>query len=89
MVLDAGANAAIHSEILLQIDVGVSFSSLTDSFAKVARNLWASSVPSKIHVFGWRLLIGRLATRDQLVHRSFVKPAHNSTSLFASVMMSP
>ncbi|CAJ2678430.1 unnamed protein product [Trifolium pratense] len=33
------------------------------------RRLWKSDVPSKVNVFGWRLLLNRLPTRGALHHR--------------------
>ncbi|CAI8616876.1 unnamed protein product [Vicia faba] len=33
------------------------------------KSIWAASVPSKIRVFGWRCLLGRIATKVQLSKR--------------------
>jgi hypothetical protein len=44
-----------------------------DNNVLVAINkLWKIDVPSKIHVFGWRLLLDRLPTRSALNHRGIL-----------------
>lgn len=43
--------------------------SISDTvFIKSVNRLWETDVPSKIHIFGWRLLQNRLATHDSLVN---------------------
>lgn len=56
--------------------VTLNSSPLAVNFVKAARRIWASQVPSKVHVFGCRFLQGRLATRDQLVSRGIIDPVH-------------
>lgn len=38
----------------------------------VLKKLWKSKVPSKIKVFGWRLVLNRLPSRVQLFKRGFL-----------------
>ncbi|XP_058734060.1 uncharacterized protein LOC131605759 [Vicia villosa] len=40
--------------------------------------VWKMEVPFKIKAFGWRLLINRLPTKDQLVHRKIALSLDNS-----------
>jgi len=44
---------------------------------KAIVGIWKTKVPSKIQVHGWRLLLGRLATRDELCKRGILNGAHN------------
>jgi hypothetical protein len=53
------------------------------------KKLWRNDVPSKIHVFGWCLLLERLPMRSALNHRGILTNAHElplvQKSLFRSV----
>lgn len=40
-------------------------------------SLWKVTTPSKIKVFGWRLLTDRLPTRDHLVRRNIIQGEYN------------
>ncbi|GKU89268.1 hypothetical protein SLEP1_g3431 [Rubroshorea leprosula] len=44
---------------------------------KWSRVLWGKYVPSKLSIFGWRLLLNRLATKDNLCRRGVVVPGGN------------
>ncbi|GKV01549.1 hypothetical protein SLEP1_g14096 [Rubroshorea leprosula] len=44
---------------------------------KWSRVLWGSYVPSKLSVFGWRLFLNRLATKDNLCRRGVALPGGN------------
>ncbi|MCI12807.1 putative ribonuclease H protein, partial [Trifolium medium] len=35
-------------------------------------HLWQNSVPSKVAIFGWRLLLGRLPTRESLYNKGII-----------------
>ncbi|PNX64830.1 hypothetical protein L195_g054221, partial [Trifolium pratense] len=44
-----------------------------DSFtAKVLKRLWKINVPSKVSIFGWRLLLEKLPTREALFRKGVV-----------------
>lgn len=45
--------------------------SLTELMHKALLALWRNKVPSKIHIFGWRLLLKRLPIRDELIKRGY------------------
>ncbi|GAU32122.1 hypothetical protein TSUD_218730 [Trifolium subterraneum] len=40
--------------------------------AKALKSLWSSNVPSKVSVFGWRLLLKRLPTREALYNKGVI-----------------
>ncbi|GKV25759.1 hypothetical protein SLEP1_g35153 [Rubroshorea leprosula] len=44
---------------------------------KWSRVLWGNYVPSKLSVFGWRLFLNRLATKDNLCRRGVALPGGN------------
>jgi len=44
---------------------------------KAVMAVWKTKVPLKIQVRGWRLLLGRLPTRDELCKRGILNGAHN------------
>ncbi|PNX80416.1 hypothetical protein L195_g036415, partial [Trifolium pratense] len=49
-----------------------------DAFSR----LWKSDVPSKIIVFGWRLLLNRLPTRTALHRRGILSNPFESSCVF-------
>ncbi|CAJ2651419.1 unnamed protein product [Trifolium pratense] len=46
------------------------------------QRLWKSDVPSKVNVFGWRLLLNRLPTRAALHHRGILTNHHELSCVF-------
>jgi hypothetical protein len=44
-------------------------STLSPMELKILANIWVSPAPSKLVVFSWELLLGRLPTRDNLISR--------------------
>jgi hypothetical protein len=48
----------------------------------VINKLWGDDVPSKISVFGWRLLLQRLPTRAALNCSGVLLNSHNLTCIF-------
>lgn len=51
--------------------------------------LWNKLIPSKVSVFGWRLLLNRLPTKDQLLLRGSIDPSQSSCSLCAKDFSKP
>jgi hypothetical protein len=49
--------------------------------------LWRNDVPSKILVFGWRLLLDRLPTRSALNHRGILLNSLDLTCVFCSLYL--
>jgi hypothetical protein len=47
--------------------------------------LWRNDVPSKVLVFGWRLLLDRLPTRSALNHRGILLNSFDLTCVFCSL----
>ncbi|XP_058726594.1 uncharacterized protein LOC131597954 [Vicia villosa] len=39
----------------------------------VLKVMWQSNIPSKIKIFGWRTMLNRLATKDQLAKRNIIR----------------
>jgi hypothetical protein len=46
------------------------------------KKLWKNDVPSKVSVFGWRLLLERLPTREALHHRGILNNPHELLCVF-------
>jgi hypothetical protein len=46
------------------------------------KNLWKNDIPSKVLVFGWRLLLERLPTRGALHHRGILSNTHDPSCVF-------
>lgn len=53
-----------------------------DNIKKALENLWKPNVPSKIHMFGWMLLLGRLPTRVNLENRSVLHGSLNTCCVY-------
>ncbi|XP_058748652.1 uncharacterized protein LOC131621635 [Vicia villosa] len=49
--------------------------------------IWKSWMPSKVQVFGWRLMKERLATRDQLVKRGIIVTDEESLCVFGCLQL--
>lgn len=45
--------------------------------SRVFNLLWATSIPMKIKVFGWRVMLYRLANKDQLFRRGILSSSHD------------
>lgn len=39
---------------------------LCDTLSSAFRNLWRLNIPSKIMIFGWRVLLNRVPTKDNI-----------------------
>jgi hypothetical protein len=46
--------------------------SLDPNLLTAVQQLWLNDIPSKVNVFGWRLLLQRLPTKDALNHRGIL-----------------
>jgi hypothetical protein len=55
---------------------------LEQEVLKAIIKLWKNDVPSKIKVFGWRLLLQRLPTREALHHRGILNNTHDLSCVF-------
>jgi hypothetical protein len=51
---------------------------------EVLKKLWKNDLPSKVLVFGWRLLLQRLPTRGALHHRGILNNPHDLSCVFRS-----
>jgi hypothetical protein len=49
---------------------------------KVLDDLWSNNVPSKISIFGWRLLIEKLPTREALYNKGIITNNHERCCVF-------
>lgn len=46
-------------------------------FEQAVKRLWRCNIPHKVHIFSWRLLQGRLATRDLLINLGIIEAENN------------
>jgi hypothetical protein len=51
------------------------------------KDIWRNDVPSKCVVFGWRLLLQRLSTRDALHHRGILHISQDLSCTFCHNMV--
>ncbi|CAJ2656345.1 unnamed protein product [Trifolium pratense] len=64
----------LHSrEVVVAIDENV---------VKALQQLWLNDVPSKVSIFGWRLLLSRLPTRMALARKSILVNPHELCCIF-------
>lgn len=55
---------------------------LNQNLSRSLKALWRTSIPSKVVVFVWRLLLERLPTRDALLRRGIISAYHNICCVF-------
>jgi hypothetical protein len=55
---------------------------LDDSTVSAFRILWKTNVPLKITIFGWRLLLEKLPTREALFAKSIITNNHDRNCVF-------
>jgi hypothetical protein len=48
----------------------------------VVKNLWKNFFPSKVSIFGWRLLLDRFPTQGALSHRGILQNPHDMSCIF-------
>lgn len=46
------------------------------------RRIWKTEIPSTIKILGWRIMLNRLPTRDQLARRRIIHNAHEEVCVF-------
>ncbi|CAJ2667257.1 unnamed protein product [Trifolium pratense] len=64
----------LHSrEVVVAID---------ENIVKALQQLWLNDVPSKVSIFGWRLLLSRLPTRMVLARKSILVNPHELCCIF-------
>ncbi|CAJ2658481.1 unnamed protein product [Trifolium pratense] len=51
------------------------------------QKLWKNDVPSKVNIFGWRLLLEKLPTRAALHHRGILNNPHDISCIFCYMQM--
>ena len=56
--------------------------SVNEKFNKVVRGLWKCSIPSKVKIFVWRLLLGRIQVRGELFKRGVINNTHELCCVF-------
>lgn len=56
-----------------------------ESIIQLLDMLWIMNTPSKILIFGWRLLLNRFPTRFSLANRGIISGNHNLVCLFGFV----
>ncbi|GAU50582.1 hypothetical protein TSUD_283130 [Trifolium subterraneum] len=54
---------------------------------KALKSLWSNNVPSKVSVFGWRLLLTRLPTREALYTKGVITNLHETSCVFCNTEM--
>ncbi|CAJ2678610.1 unnamed protein product [Trifolium pratense] len=60
----------------------VSAENLNPSLLEAVKKLWKNDVPSKVNVFGWRLLLEKLPTRDALASKGIITNPHETCCVF-------
>jgi hypothetical protein len=45
---------------------------LDPTLEQALKKLWSANVPSKVNIFGWRLLLGKLPTREALYSKGII-----------------
>ncbi|GAU45287.1 hypothetical protein TSUD_98760 [Trifolium subterraneum] len=55
---------------------------IEDSVVKALQLLWLNDVPSKVSIFGWRLLLSRLPTRMALARKNIIVNLHELSCIF-------
>jgi hypothetical protein len=65
-------------KLLLQ---AVNVVSVESSVLEAIQNMWKNDVPTKVNIFGWRLLLDKLPTREALHHRGIMS---NSQELYCT-----
>ncbi|CAJ2634610.1 unnamed protein product [Trifolium pratense] len=50
--------------------------------ANALKLLWLNNVPSKVSIFGWRLLLGKLPTREALYNKGVITNNHERSCVF-------
>lgn len=59
----------------------------TDELPLVAlKVMWKSKIPFKIKIFGWRIMINRLAMKDQLMERNIICNDADKVCIFCNSM---
>jgi hypothetical protein len=58
---------------------------LDEDLLMALRKLWKSDIPSKVKVFGWRLLLKKLPTRAALSRRGILDNQHDLRCVFCSL----
>jgi hypothetical protein len=51
---------------------------------KALKDLWKINVPSKVSIFGWRLLLEKLPTREALHTKGIITNSHERNCVFCS-----
>jgi hypothetical protein len=59
-----------------------SLDSLEDNKVISLKKLWKNNVPSKISIFGWRLLLEKLATREALFDKGVISNQGERSCVF-------
>jgi hypothetical protein len=63
---------------------------LDDSTVSAFRNLWKTNVPLKITIFGWRLLLEKLPTRERLcLQKVLLQTIMTETVSFVLIVKNP
>ncbi|XP_058746316.1 uncharacterized protein LOC131619210 [Vicia villosa] len=65
--------------IIMQ-DLGVAVPE--DGFGQGLKVIWEAQIPSKVQLFGWRMLRDSLPTRNQLLKRRIIQHIHEDTCIF-------
>jgi len=52
---------------------------------QVFKNMWKSAAPSKVVVFGWRMLLNRIPTRDNLELRNVLSSEGSSLCVMCNL----
>ncbi|CAJ2658352.1 unnamed protein product [Trifolium pratense] len=60
----------------------VTVENLNPSMLEAVKKLWKNDVPSKVNVFGWRLLLEKLPTRDALASKGIITNPHETCCVF-------
>ncbi|CAI8590018.1 unnamed protein product [Vicia faba] len=56
---------------------------VVESESKLAlKMIWKTNIQSKLKVFGWRVVLNRLPTKDQLVKRGIIRDEHEEVCVF-------
>lgn len=68
---------SVKASYKMVFEASVVVSSVIPSLHKALARLWLCKVPSKVHIFGWCLLLNRFPTRLKLAKRGIIDGPRN------------
>jgi hypothetical protein len=69
---DAADVFTVKSTYTHLLNISGSDQQLDPTMEHVLKKLWSANVPSKVGIFGWRMLLGKLPTREALYSKGII-----------------